>query len=115
MNEDFWVYLQKLVDSSKIILDRPKGSLHPRFGHIPYPVSYGFLEGTHAIDAGGVDIWVGSTGEKQVVGALCTVDLHRRDTELKILYDCNDEEIKLIMQFINSGEMRGYYLERETE
>ncbi len=115
MNDDFWDYLQRLVDSSQIVLDRPKGSIHPRFGQLQYPVNYGYLAGTTAMDAGGVDIWVGSIDQKQVVGALCTVDLLKRDTELKILYDCTPEEIISILNFMNSGDMRGYYLKREIE
>ncbi len=113
MNEEFWDYLQRLVDTSQIVLDRPKGSTHPRYGNIQYPVSYGYLENTSSIDSGGVDIWVGSEVNKKVVGALCTVDLFKRDTELKIVYDCTDEEIESILHFINDGDMRGYYLKRE--
>lgn len=113
MTDEFWDFLQKLVDSSEIVIDRSKGSIHPRFLHQPYPVSYGYLKGTTAIDAGGVDIWVGSRGEKKVRGALCTVDLHKKDTELKIIYDCTDEEIASIMEFVNSGEMRAYFIKRD--
>ncbi len=115
MSRDFWQFLQKLVDSSQIVLDRPKGATHPRFGLSPYPVSYGYLAGTSAMDAGGVDIWVGTLAEKKVVGVLCTVDLLKRDTELKIIYDCSEEEIERIVKFINHGDMRGFYLKRDIE
>jgi inorganic pyrophosphatase len=110
MNSEFWDYLQHLVDSSQIILDRPKGTIHPRFAQQPYPVSYGYLSGTTAIDAGGVDIWVGSAEEKKVNGVLCTVDLLKRDTELKIIFDCTDDEVEKILHFVNSGEMRAIFL-----
>jgi inorganic pyrophosphatase len=113
MKDEFWEFLQKLVDSSEIVLDRPKGSIHPRFTHQPYPVNYGYLKGTTAIDAGGVDIWVGSENEKKVRGALCTVDLFKKDTELKIIYGCTDAEVAAIMEFANSGEMRAYFIKRE--
>ncbi len=114
MTGEFWEYLQGLVDSSRIILDRPKGMLHPRYPEQAYPVSYGYLEGTTAIDAGGVDIWVGSLNEKKVVGALCTVDLLKRDTELKIVYDCTIDEIKAILDFVNGEKMQAKYVDRET-
>jgi len=113
MNGEFWEYLQRLVDTSQIVLDRPKGSTHPRYGKLTYPVSYGYLEDTSAIDSGGVDIWVGSEGEKRVIGALCTVDLFKRDAELKILYDCTESEVLSILHFINHGDMRGYFVKRE--
>jgi inorganic pyrophosphatase len=113
MNEDFWEYLQRLVETSEIEIDRPKGSTHQRYPHGTYPISYGFLKGTISLDTGGVDIWVGSLGEKKVVGALCTVDLYKRDTELKIIYDCTEEEIRSIINFINVGQMRGMYVKRD--
>jgi inorganic pyrophosphatase len=113
MNGEFWEYLQRLVDTSQIMLDRQKGTIHPRFAEQPYPVSYGYLNGTTAIDAGGVDIWVGSHGGKRVVGVLCTVDLLKKDTELKIVMDCTEEEINQILQFTNHGEMRAVYLKKD--
>lgn len=30
-NEDFWDALDELVSNSEIVIDRPKGSAHPRF------------------------------------------------------------------------------------
>ncbi len=82
MSQDFWDYLQGLVEMSTIEVDRPKGSRHQRYPGGPYPVDYGSLSGTIASDGGGVDIWIGSLGKKKVVGALCTVDLLKKDTEL---------------------------------
>ena len=112
MKQEFWEYLQKLVDSSQIIFDHPKGSTHQRFHTSPYPVNYGFLSGTTSLDAGGVDIWVGTLGEKKVVGALCTVDLLKKDTELKIIYDCTIEEIQSIVNFVNFDQMRALFIKR---
>jgi len=106
MNQEFIDYLKLLVDTSQIVIDRPMGSTHPRFPGKAYPVDYGYLEGTTSIDSSGVDIWVGSLGMQKVVGVQCTVDLLKRDTELKILLDCSEEEIRLIQNFVNGSEMR---------
>jgi inorganic pyrophosphatase len=65
MKHDFWDYLQQLTDTNQIVIDRPKGSTHHRYPRNTYPVDYGFLEGTTSIDSSGVDIWVGSLGEKK--------------------------------------------------
>lgn len=113
MSQEFWDYLQRLVETNKIVIDRPAGSTHPRYERGKYPVDYGYLEGTTAIDGGGVDIWVGSLQERRVVGIVCTVDLFKRDTELKILIDCKDDEIAAIMNYINQDTMRAIYLKRE--
>jgi len=113
MNTDFLDYLQQLVETSPIIIDRPKGSDHHRFSGKAYPVNYGYLDGTSSMDCGGVDIWVGSMGIQKVVGVLCTVDLLKRDTELKILFDCTDLEIQLIHEFVNDNRMRAMYIKLE--
>ena len=110
MNNDFLDYLQMLVDTSQIIIDRPRGSVHHRFPGKVYPVDYGYLDGTTAINSSGVDIWVGSMGKQKVVGVLCTVDLLKRDTELKLIYDCSDMEIELIYDFVNINAMRAIYI-----
>jgi inorganic pyrophosphatase len=112
MTDEFWEFLQNLVNTSKIVIDRPKGSTHHSFTGKIYPVDYGYLAGTTSIDLGGVDIWVGSQGDGMVVGVLCTVDLLKRDTELKILYDCTDSEINTIDKFINTEQMRAVYIKK---
>ncbi len=115
MKEEFWDYLQTLVETSRIVLDRPKGSQHPRFPQYIYPVNYGYLQGTTTLDGGGVDIFVGTLGSKMVVGVLCTVDLYKKDTELKILYDCTENEIKSILDFLNHKQMRSVPLYRNIK
>ena len=106
MTEEFWNFLQRLVITSQIVIDRPKGSLHPSFPGYEYPVDYGYLVGTTSSDLSGVDIWIGSLGKRSVVGVECTVDLLKRDTELKVLFDCTDEEINLINNLVNANDMR---------
>ncbi len=107
MTAEFWHFLQKLVDTSQIVIDRPKGSFHHRFTESVYPVDYGYLLGTTSMDGAEVDIWIGSLGKKEVVGSLCTVDLLKKDTELKILLDCTTNEIEAILKFVNQEQMRG--------
>ena len=43
-NEDFWKALDELVNSSEIVIDRPRGSAHPRFPNFIYKVDYGYLK-----------------------------------------------------------------------
>ena len=100
--------------SSKIVIDRPIGTTHHRFAGEGYPVDYGYLEGTSAVDKSGVDIWVGTLGMGKVVGVFCSVDLLKRDAELKILFDCSAEEIELINAFINNGQMRALLVQKDN-
>ena len=50
MNQAYWKMLQEIADTHEIVIDRPKGSRHPRFHHIVYPLDYGYLQGTSSMD-----------------------------------------------------------------
>jgi inorganic pyrophosphatase len=110
MNEQFWGHLQNLVDKCEIVIDHSQGSTHPRYSGEKYPVDYGYLEGSTSIDSGGVDIWVGSLKNGEIVGILCTVDLLKKDTELKIILDCTDDEIRAIQSFVNTEQMQSLFI-----
>ena len=56
---DFWGGLAHLIAEHPLVIDRPKGLPHPRFPEVVYPLDYGYLEGTQAIDGGGIDVWRG--------------------------------------------------------
>lgn len=68
----------ELVEKSKIVIDRPKGSAHPRFPDIIYQVDYGYLENTSSMDGAGIDVWVGTADHKKIDAIVCTVDLMKR-------------------------------------
>ena len=92
MEHTFWTALDKLVEQSEIIIDRPKGSVHPVHPDFIYQVDYGFLRNTSSMDREGIDIWAGSDPTAGIDAILCTVDLLKRDSEIKILLDCTEEE-----------------------
>lgn len=103
MNRDyiFWQRLDALLERSKIVIDRPKGSSHPRFPDIIYALDYGYLEGTTSTDGEGVDVWLGSDQEQRLDAIICTVDLDKCDSELKLLVGCTDDEKVYIERFYN--------------
>ncbi len=108
----FWEYLDELVRSCEMVIDRPKDSAHPRYPDLIYPLDYGYLSGTQAMDGDGVDVWLGSMTESSLVGLAITVDLAKRDTEIKLLLGCTQEEIQLVMTFLNGYNMRAWYVSR---
>ena len=59
-SKDFWHQLDKLVESSNIIIDRRQGAAHPRYPNFIYPYDYGYLSDTSSGDGDGIDIWVGT-------------------------------------------------------
>lgn len=90
-HDAFWNALDELVYNSEIVIDRPKGSVHPRFPDFIYKVNYGYLKDTASMDGTGIDIWVGS-GDKKIDAIMCIVDRMKRDSEIKILVGCTEEE-----------------------
>ena len=111
-NDAFWFALDKLVSESKIIIDRPKGSRHPKYPSLIYPVDYGYLENTSSMDGGGIDIWIGTEGNN-ISAIICTVDLLKRDSEIKILVGCSEEEKQLVLEIHNNNDyMKGILIPR---
>ncbi|HZM21590.1 MAG TPA: hypothetical protein VFC02_07595 [Anaerolineales bacterium] len=105
-NISFWQEMHHLVITNSIIIDRPKGSLHPRYPELIYPFDYGYLDNTTASDGGGIDVWIGSlkkTAHVEVgellTGILCTFDTLKRDAEIKLLIRCTKDDIEVIRSF----------------
>ena len=111
-NEEFWKALDELVNSSEIVIDRPKGSAHPIFPDFTYRVDYGYLKDTASMDGAGIDVWVGS-GEKKIDAIMCIVDLMKRDSEIKILVGCTEEEKLEVYKTHNETQyMKGVLIRR---
>lgn len=106
-NSEFWKAIDELVDHSEIVIDRPKGTTHPKYPDIIYQVDYGYLKDTSSMDGAGIDVWVGS-GEQKVDAVMCTVDLMKRDSEIKILIGCTEEEKDIVYKTHNETQfMKG--------
>jgi coenzyme F420-0:L-glutamate ligase/coenzyme F420-1:gamma-L-glutamate ligase len=110
--QEFWTFIDRLVASSSVIVDRPRGSSHPRYPELVYPLDYGYLEKTTAIDGGGIDVWVGSMDVHTPNALIFTVDLKKRDAEVKILLGCSEADMQGILDFVNSSSMRGILIHR---
>ena len=112
INEDFWKALDELVSNSEIVIDRPRGSAHPRFPNFIYKVDYGYLKDTASMDGAGIDVWIGS-GDKKIDAIMCIVDLMKRDSEIKILVGCTEEEKLDIYKTHNETQyMKGILIRR---
>ena len=112
MNDEFWNALDELVKNSEIVIDRAKGTAHPKFPDFIYKVDYGYLKETTAMDGGGIDVWVG-TDEKKIDAIMVIVDLMKKDSEIKILIGCTEEEKQIIYQTHNETEdMKGVLIRR---
>ena len=98
--------MSELLITNPVIIDRPKGSTHPRYGEAIYPLDYGYLGNTMSSDGGGIDVWLGSLdsvvedlGARTLTGILCTFDTLKRDAEIKLLIGCTEKDIQTIQEF----------------
>jgi inorganic pyrophosphatase len=115
----FWQAMHELLITNTIIIDRPKGSSHPRYPEVIYPLDYGYLENTRASDGGGIDVWLGSLNAelnkestKTLTGILCTFDTLKRDAEIKLLIGCTEVDVEIIRGF--HKEMHMLYIPNPT-
>ena len=114
-NDNFWLKLDQLVADHKRVIDRPKGSCHPRYPSFVYPLDYGYLEGTTTIDGNGIDIWQGTAEHRKLTAIACTVDIHKKDAEIKLIIGCTDEEIRIIEDFHNGPYQSAIIIKRDID
>jgi inorganic pyrophosphatase len=94
---DFWQALDSLISMSEIVIDRPRGTTHPRYPDFIYPLDYGYLQGTASNDGSGIDVWLGSQSTKLVTALIVNIDLQKRDAEIKVLLGCTPDECQAIL------------------
>ena len=105
MNSAFWSSLDELVAKSKIVIDRPKGTSHPRFPGLIYPLDYGYLDNTSSNDGASLDLYLGTVPQKELPAVIITTDLYKRDVEVKLIISCSASEIKIAYEHSNTGYM----------
>lgn len=108
--DTFWKRLKIILNESELVIDRPKGSSHPKYPELVFPLDYGFLKNTSGGDGNEIDVWLGSLGNKALNGIACTVDILKRDTEIKLIVACDDHEIETIKKFYTSEYMSAIIL-----
>ncbi|MET9328119.1 inorganic pyrophosphatase [Tsukamurella sp. NPDC003166] len=92
--------LDQLARAAKVVIDRPRGTAHPRYPQAVYPIDYGYLQGTTGGDGEGVDVFVGTEAGVGVVAVVLTADVRKRDVETKVLLDCAATEIDAVRGFL---------------
>jgi inorganic pyrophosphatase len=107
MPSAFWDQLDELIESSEIVLDRPKRITDP-------PIDYGYLCGTSGGDGDEIDVWKGSLQQTCVDAIVCTVDLRKLDAELKVLIGCSDDEKKSICEYHTSDRTAALLVQRSA-
>jgi inorganic pyrophosphatase len=114
MQKTFWDKFESLVTNSEIIIDRPKGTAHPKYPAMIYPFDYGYLKDTSGGDGNEIDVWHGSKNENSLDAIVCTVDILKKDSEIKLLIGCTEAEQNEIVSFLNESQfMSAILVERK--
>lgn len=115
-NNSFWKYINKLVEDNEIIIDRPKGTSHPKYNDMIYEFDYGYINNTKTTDNGKIDVFKGSLHNRNVNTIICTIDLLKKDIEMKILIGCTEIQKRKIYDFLNNTEyMRAIIIEKDIK
>lgn len=110
-----WQAFETLLAESLLVIDRPAGSAHPRYPARVYPLDYGYLEETRSMDGQGIDVWRGGASDAGLVALAITVDLVKRDSEVKLLIDCSEQDIAAIARFLNDSSVFSAKILRRVE
>ena len=109
-NTGFWHSVSQLVKTSDIVIDRHSGTPHPHYPDTYYPFDYGYLTNTTTTDGEGIDVWVCTANEQRVNAVIATIDIDKRDAELKLLLGCDVNQTAEILAFHNTGSQVGVLL-----
>jgi inorganic pyrophosphatase len=116
MERDFFAHADRLLAAHLLVIDRPRGTAHPRYPDFVYTLDYGYLDGTKALDGGGVDVFVGSlVGPQRVTAVVGTIDLAKGDTELKLAVNATPADLDEIQRLLNAHTMRCIVWRRPEE
>jgi inorganic pyrophosphatase len=96
-------------------IDRPKGSKHPKYTDMIYEFDYGYLKNTKTTDGSGIDVFKGTLHNKNVNTIICTIDLLKKDIEIKLLIGCTIPQKRKIYEFLNASEnMKAILIEKDV-
>jgi inorganic pyrophosphatase len=103
MLEDFKKYLGQKIT---VMIDRPLGSVHPKYPEMIYPLNYGYIENTRAGDGEELDAYVlGVDHPLSLFIGKCIAIIQRLDNnedKLVVASDCmyfSEEQIKELTNF----------------
>lgn len=98
-NGYFWQKIDSLVLSTNVVISQVKGSHHPKYMNMVYPVDYGYLEDTDRIK-----VFKGSLKRSSADAVMIVADILKRDLEVKLLWGCTEAEELETIRFINQTD-----------
>ena len=103
-NAYFWQKVDTLFLSSDLTLNHPKGTTHPVYNNLIYPVDYGTLGDDISNER--INVYVGSLNTSSVDALVVCADILKKDIEVKLLAGCTEEETREILEFLNQTDFQ---------
>ena len=76
-------------------------------------MDYGYLNRTTSSDDEAIDVFIGSNAVKKLTAVIITVDIMKKDSEIKLLLGCSKEG-KTALDFCNQTDnMQGILVSRK--
>jgi len=100
-NAYFWQKIDTLFLSSDLVIERPKGSCHPLYHDMVYPVDYGYLKGASATSFEHIELFRGELPTNDVGALVVCADILKKDIEVKFLVGCAPDEEQAILTLLN--------------
>ena len=103
-NAYFWQKVDALFLSSGYVITRKKGTVHPNFPNLIYPMDYGHLNDTKTTSDTEVSVYRGSLPDSKVSALVVSCDILQRELDVKMLIGCNEDDIESVLRFLNQTE-----------
>jgi inorganic pyrophosphatase len=109
-NVFFWQKMDTIALSSKIQIVRPKDTSHPDFANLVYPVDYGCFMDMSTTESDAIHVYRGTKKPAMVQAVAVSVDILKRDMDVKVLYGCTEDEELEILRFLNQTDYQKCFL-----
>ncbi len=105
-NAYFWQKIDTLYFSNRLVIAREKGSIHPKYHNLIYPVDYGYLEDTQNKESEGIAVYKGSGNDYMVKTLVVAADILKKEIDVKLLVGCDAQEEEEILRFLNQTDFQ---------
>jgi inorganic pyrophosphatase len=113
-NAYFWQKIDTLYFSNRLVIAREKGSSHPKYHNLIYPVDYGYLEDTQIEQSEGIAVYKGSGSDYMVTTLVVAADILKKEIDVKLLVGCSPSEEEDILRFLNQTDFQKSVLVRRS-
>jgi|SRR5690554_110955 len=113
-NAYFWQKIDTLYFSNRLVIAREKGSTHPKYHNLVYPVDYGYLEDTQNEQSEGVAVYKGTMSDYMVTTLVVAADILKKEIDVKLLVGCSPQEEEEILRFLNQTDFQKSVLIRRS-